>query len=93
MGGTKIDYGAKARKTKEIRKAQDNLANSSNTQEHIEAPQAAPQRPVSSDNIYTELVGIRISEKQKKYLKQVALDNNTTVSNLIRDLIDSYSKS
>lgn len=89
-----FDYSAAAKKTRETRAKQELTAVKSVPQpieELKEEPKkpalATSARPVSPDNEYTEQVGIRVSKAMKKYLKQAALDNDTTVNEIIRDLL------
>lgn len=86
-----FDYTAAAQKSRETRVKQD--ITSVKKTEKAEAslspsePQLISARPVSPDNEYTEQVGVRVSKAMKKYLKQTALDHDTTVNDLIRNLI------
>lgn len=89
-----FDYSAAAQRTRETRVKQELTAVQSAPQP-VEEPKSEPKkvapaastRPVSPDNEYTEQVGIRVSKAMKKYLKQTALDNDTTVNDMIRDLL------
>lgn len=93
----KINYGEKARQTQETRKEQDTMAtpapampqpSKESAEANLLSEQLPSGRPVARNNVYTAQIGIRVSPKQRKYLKQLALDNDTTINVIIRDLIE-----
>lgn len=74
------DYKAAAKKSKADRAKQDAAATEADYESQT-------KRPLSPDNIYTEQIGLRVSRPMKKFLKQTALDHDTTVNDLLRTLL------
>ena len=87
-----INYAGMAQNVQNERKANNQ------PQPPVAVPEPAPaisekkqSRPVSASNIFTAQMTFRASPEQRDFLKRLALDNHTTVGDIIRWYIDSLA--
>lgn len=99
----KVNYGAKAAQTTKRAQVQNAIANGQNTEvprepELGKAPEQTGEsqkntRSVSPANQNTKQVSFRIPLEYHRALKTYAVQNDTTINELFRDMLKDYLES
>lgn len=81
-----IDYARKSKETKQKQAEQDKISTDAKAYDkHTSDPVTAISEKVNNGNIV--MMGVRITQEQKDFMKRLAVDNHTTISNIIRELV------
>lgn len=85
-----FDYEEAAEKTKATRRKQNATAvQQSEASSDTNTTSSVRTKSPEGTNVNTEQIGIRITKDMKRSLKRFAVDNDTTINNIVRNLLEN----